>query len=223
MGILKMAWRNLWRHSRRTIVTVAAMTLALFVLILYTGLLEGYLQNMEGNILDLELGDVQVHAGDYLNRPSIYTRIERPEALLHSLESQGYHATARLLGGGLVAAGDSSAGASFRGVDVARDREVSKIGEHVSQGVWLDPAEPKGVVLGRRLARTLNVETGDELVFLGQAAEWKYGERSVRSPRCLARCGRQYGSRGGFSHRGRLSRLFRTSRWRSSNHLAAER
>ena len=166
-----MAWRNLWRHSRRTVVTVAAMTLALFVLILYTGLLEGYLQNMEGNVLDLEVGDVQVHAGDYLNRPSIYTRIENPGELIDTLGSQGYRATARLLGGGLVAAGESSAGVSFRGVDVDRDREVSKIGKHVSQGAWLDPADPKGVVLGRRLAQTLNVRTGDELVFLSQAAD----------------------------------------------------
>jgi hypothetical protein len=38
MGILKMAWRNLWRHRRRSVVTIAAMTLSLFVLILYTGL-----------------------------------------------------------------------------------------------------------------------------------------------------------------------------------------
>ncbi len=171
MGILKMAWRNLWRHSRRTVVTVAAMTLALLVLILYTGLIEGYLQNMEGNILDLEVGDVQAHAGDYLNRPSIYTRIEEPEAVLDSLESQGYRATARLLGGGLVAARESSAGASFRGVDVERDALVSKIHQHVSQGEWLDASAPKGVVLGRRLAQTLDVKTGDELVFLSQAAD----------------------------------------------------
>jgi len=171
MGIFKMAWRNLWRHSRRTVVTVAAMSLALFVLILYSGLIEGYLQNMEGNILDLEVGDVQAHAGDYLNRPSIYTRIDEPESLLDTLEGQGYRATARLLGGGLVAAGDSSAGASFRGIDVERDAGVSQIYLHVNDGDWLDPAEPKGVVIGRRLAQTLDVETGDELVLLGQAAD----------------------------------------------------
>lgn len=171
MGTLKMAWRNLWRHGRRTVVTVAAMTLALFVLILYTGLLEGYLQNMEGNVLDLEVGDVQVHAGDYRNRPSIYTRIEDPESLIETLERQGYRATARLLGGGLVAAGDASAGASFRGIDVERDARVSEIGDHVNAGTWLDPMQPAGVVLGRRLARTLDVEIGDELVFLSQAAD----------------------------------------------------
>lgn len=171
MGILKIAWRNLGRQRRRTVVTVAAMTLALLVLILYTGLLEGYLQNMEHNILDLEVGDIQIHAGDYLDRPSIYTRIEDPEALLSALESRGYRATSRLLGGGLVAAGESSAGASFRGIDVERDARVMRIGEHLSQGAWLDPAQPKGVVLGRRLAQTLDVKTGDELVVLGQSAD----------------------------------------------------
>ena len=171
MGILKMAWRNLWRRSRRTIVTVGAMTLALCALVVYTGLVEGYMQNMEGNILDLEFGDVQVHAGDYLNRPSIYTRIEEPEALLAALAAQGFNATARLLGGGLVAAGESSAGASLRGIDVERDARVSKISQHVSQGEWLDPAHPEGVVLGRRLALTLDVEIGDELVLLSQATD----------------------------------------------------
>ena len=171
MGILKIAWRNLGRHRRRTVVTVAAMTLALFVLILYTGLLEGYLRNMEGNILDLEVGDVQVHAGDYLNRPSIYTRIDEPDALVSSLAAQGYRASARLLAGGLVASGESSAGALLRGVDVERDADVSLIGEHVERGQWLDSNEPSGVVLGRRIAQTLDVEPGDELVLLSQAAD----------------------------------------------------
>jgi ABC-type lipoprotein release transport system permease subunit len=171
VGILRIAWRNLWRRSRRTVVTIGAMTLALLVLILYSGLVEGYLRDMERNILDLEFGDVQAYAGDYRDRPSIYTLIEDPEALLESLESRGYRATARLLGGGLVAAGDSSAGASFRGIDLARDPEVSEIYQHVSRGDWLDAADPKGVVLGRRLALTLDVDVGDELVFLSQATD----------------------------------------------------
>jgi putative ABC transport system permease protein len=171
MAILKMAWRNIWRNQRRTLVTVGAMTLALTVLILYTGLIEGYLRNMESTIVDLELGDVQVHAVGYLDKPSIYTRIENPDGLLAELEQQGLPASARLLGGGLVAAGESSAGASLRGLDIDRDAQVCDIGEHIAQGHWLDAADPKGVVLGRRLARTLNVRVGDELVVLSQATD----------------------------------------------------
>ena len=47
MSVFKMAWRNLWRNRRRSIVTISAMTLALCVEILYSGLVTGYLQGME--------------------------------------------------------------------------------------------------------------------------------------------------------------------------------
>ena len=57
-----MAWRNVFRNSRRSFVTVAAMSLALLVMILYSGLIEGYLEGMERNVLDLEVGDLQIFA-----------------------------------------------------------------------------------------------------------------------------------------------------------------
>lgn len=170
-GTLKMAWRNIWRNRRRTLVTVGAMTLALLILVLYSGMVEGYLRGMERNILDLEIGDIQIHAGDYLDRPSIYTLIEDPDSFLNQLNESGYRASARLLGGGLVAAGESSAGAMLRGVELSQDAQVSEINEHVVQGSWLDPDDPQGVVLGRRLAKTLVVEPGDELVILSQATD----------------------------------------------------
>jgi len=167
-----MAWRNVWRSRRRSLVTVAAMSLALLVMILYAGLLEGYFRDMERSVLDLEVGDMQLFAADYRDNPSIYTRIENPdEAVLTPLKQAGYLASARLLAYGLAAAGDSSAGVSFRGVDVEDDARVSRIHEQVAEGRWLDPADTKGVVLGRRLAHTLAVAPGAELVVLSQGAD----------------------------------------------------
>jgi ABC-type lipoprotein release transport system permease subunit len=177
-----MAWRNVWRNRRRTVVTVAAMSLALFVMILYAGLVEGYLQGMEHNILDLEVGDMQVFAGDYRNNPSIYTRIDEPDALIQPLDKAGFPATPRLLAFGMAAAAESSAGVSFRGVEVERDARVSLIHEQISQGSWLDPGDPTGVVLGRRLARTLGLKPGSELIVLTQGADGSmaYDRYSVR-------------------------------------------
>jgi ABC-type lipoprotein release transport system permease subunit len=166
-----MAWRNIWRNRRRTIVTLAAMSLALWVMILYTGLLEGYMLGMEQNILNLELGDVQVFALDFRENPSLYARISEPESLLEQIEHLGFRACSRLLGGGLAAAGESSAGVSFRGVSTTRDAQVSDIHKHVTLGEWLVAEHPKDVVIGRRLAQTLGVEPGDELVALSQAAD----------------------------------------------------
>ena len=166
MRILVMAWRNLWRYRRRTLVTVAAMTLALLIMVLYTSLVEGYLRDLERNIVDIELGDIQVFAPDYRDNPSIYNRIDDPELLLAQLRKRGLRATARLLGGGLAAAGESSAGVILKGIDVAQDATVSQISEHVEQGNWLDATDQNGVVVGNRLAHTLGVAPGDELVLL---------------------------------------------------------
>ncbi len=166
-----MAWRNVWRNRRRTLVTIAAMSFGLLTMILYAGLMEGYVRSMERSVLDLEMGDVQIFAGDYRENPSIYTRIEEPEALLRPLEAAGFPASGRLLAYGLAAAGESSAGVSFRGVEVERDARVSLVHRELAQGRWLDPVDPGGVVLGRRLARTLDVELGDELLVLSQGAD----------------------------------------------------
>lgn len=166
-----MAWRNVWRNRRRTIVTVSAMSFALFVMILYSAMLEGYLEGMERSILDLEVGDVQVFAGDFRENPSLYTVIEEPEKLIAPLSADGFTASARVLAFGLAAAGESSAGVSFRGVDVEQDATVSNIHEEVAEGRWLDPDDLKGVVLGRRLARILAVGVDDEIVVLTQGSD----------------------------------------------------
>ena len=105
MSLLRMAWRNLWRNPRRSVVTTAAMTLALWVMLLYSGLIEGYYQSMERSVTELEVGDMQVHAAGYLDSPSIYKSIEDPDSLLGKLDQAGYPASARLLAGGLAAAG----------------------------------------------------------------------------------------------------------------------
>jgi putative ABC transport system permease protein len=171
MKPLTMAWRNVWRNGRRTLATVAAATLGLFTMIVYSGLVRGYLDRMEAHVLDVEMGDVQIHAEDYVGSPSLYERIEDPAALLRALDDAGLPAAPRLLGSGLAAAGQSSAGASIIGIDVERDARVSRIGERVAVGRWLDPAAPHEVVIGRKLAQMLGVGLGDELVVLSQGAD----------------------------------------------------
>jgi len=171
MNVFKMGWRNVLRNRRRTAVTVSAMAFALTAEVLYSGLLPGLLQGMEDDVVDLEMGDMQVFGGDYLERPSLWERIEDHHGLLEKLDAAGYPAAPRLNGGGLMAAGENSAGVAFRGVEVERDAKVSLIGQKVATGTWLDASDRKGVVVGKALARTLGVKPGDEVVVLTQATD----------------------------------------------------
>ena len=171
MRILKMAWRNIGRNRRRTAVTVGAMVFGLYGMVIWFGLLQGMLNDMEETIVEVDLGDLQIHAPTYLDDPSLYTVIDDSDALIGDLEAAGFRASARLVGAGLAAAHDSAAGASLRGVNVQDDARVSIIATRVEEGVWLDEADPKGAVVGRRMARSLNVSVGDELIVLSQTTD----------------------------------------------------
>jgi len=171
MDTFKLAWRNVWRNPRRSGVTIAATSLALFVMIFYSGLITGYMNGMERNIIDLEVGDAQVFAEGYRKLPSLYTSIEAPDELLGKLGEAGFRGTARLHGSGLAAAGDNSSGIMLRGLDPERDALVSSVHTRITDGSWLDVGAPSEVVIGRRLAKTLGVAVGAELVVLSQAAD----------------------------------------------------
>ncbi len=171
MDTLKLAWRNVWRNTRRSVVTITATALALFVMIVYSGLVAGYIGGMERKALALELGEVQIFAEDYRKKPSIYTKIEGHEAIVEQAEAAGFRASARLKASGLGAFGDASSGISINGIDVERDATVSDIAKHVHSGRWIGPDEHDAVAIGRKLAKTLGIGVGDELVVLSQGAD----------------------------------------------------
>jgi len=171
MNLPFFAFRNLGRKWQRTLVTTGAMAFAGFMMIFYAALMDGLLKAMERNAVEMNLGDIQIHAPGYRNDPDLYNRIENSEDLLSRLRADGFSAAPRLYGFGLAAAGSASAGVQLRGVDLKYESTVTQIHRHLLEGSWLTASDPKGVVIGRKLARTLGVETGREIVVVSQAAD----------------------------------------------------
>ena len=171
MRILTMASRNVIRNWRRTLVTTLAMGFAGFIMILFASLTEGLLYTSERNAVAMNLGDMQIHAEGYRDDPDLYKRIDNASDLVRKLQQAGFHAAQRVYGFGLAAAGSASAGVQLRGIDLTNEATVTQIHKHVMQGNWLADTDPKGVVIGKKLGRTLNVKPGDEVVIIGQATD----------------------------------------------------
>ena len=171
MRILSIASRNVVRNWRRTLVTTLAMGFAGFIMILFAALMEGMLQSSERNAVAMNLGDIQIHAEGYRDDPDLYKRIDNAADLVVKLQQAGFYASRRVYGFGLAAAGTTSAGVQLRGINLTNEATVTRIHQHVMQGSWLVDTDPKGVVIGRKLARTLGVKPGDEVIIIGQATD----------------------------------------------------
>ena len=171
MKILSIASRNVFRNWRRTLVTTLAMGFSGFIMTLFAALMAGMLQTSERNAVAMNLGDIQIHAEGYRDDPDLYNRIDNTAGLVNKLQQAGFHATQRIYGFGLAAAGSTSAGVQMRGVNLKNEATVTQVHKHVMQGQWLADNDPMGVVIGRKLARTLGVRPGDEVIIIGQATD----------------------------------------------------
>lgn len=171
MNAFTIGARSVGRNKRRTLATLGAMSFAGFFCIFYGALIEGMLAALERNALRMELGELQIHEPGYREDPDLYKRIDATDTIVAALEKDGYGVSPRWFGAGLVAGKVTSSGAQFRGIDPEREARVTAVGTHVGKGDWLDPSKPKGVVIGRRLAKSLRVDVGQEIVVLSSAAD----------------------------------------------------
>ncbi len=208
MNTLLTAWRNLWRNTRRTVITLTAVGLNMAVLIASYALMDGLLFHTVQNAVNLDTGEVQVHAPDYLSDRSMYKDIDEPGRILNQLHEQGVPAAPRSYGYGLAASGTKSAGAMFWGVDPAAEKRVFELAGHVKRGVFLDEEPSKGVVLGRKLARSLNVDVGGEVVVVVQAADGSLGNELYTVTGILKAAGESIDRSAAILHRAEFNALF---------------
>lgn len=153
------------------------MAFAGAIMVFYISLFDGYMQQMQRTALNLHVGEIQIHAAGYRKDPDIFRRVQNATSVVERLEAKGYRAAPRLFSFALAAAGSASSGVQLRGVDVAREKTVTRLHDHLRTGAWVDPAVPDGVVVGRKLARALNVSVGDEVVVVGQGADGSTADR----------------------------------------------
>jgi len=185
MMMLKIAFRNIFRQKRRTVLTALSMFGGFVLAAFFIGWSDG----MYNNIIDMftrnRMGHIQIHEKDYLDRPTLYKTVDNfPELEKLLKETEDVESWApRLYSAGLVSVGEKTAGVRIIGIDpVLEDRTTAfreKIveGHMFSQGPPGSPGSPGSgeamgeVILGKGLAKILKAAPGDEVVIVSQAAD----------------------------------------------------
>lgn len=173
---IRLAWRNLWRNKRRTLITLLALAVNTAVLITTFALMDGYIENAVRYATDLLTGEAQIHANEYLEDHSLYKTIDNPDEIIAKAKSLGINASPRVYGYGLLAVGNKSAGVLFEGINPELDKQAFTLHEHLQgDGRFVSEKADKGIVLGKKLAKTLNAEIGSEVIAVVQASDGSLG------------------------------------------------
>lgn len=163
MSIFSLAWRNIWRQPRRTMMTASAVALGLAGMLLWLGLMEGMNVHMRAAATEGWIGDGQIHAAGFRQSQDLDLLLDDAQLLGRVDASPEVAAAApRLFADALVAIGDRSSAVRAIGADLAREDEVTGWKKRLSSGAW--PSAADHALIGIRLAERLEVGPGDRLV-----------------------------------------------------------
>ncbi len=180
---LRLAWRNIWRHRRRTIIIVSAMGLGLSLMMMYDGLVDGFNQAIYGNAIKILGGNLQVHAEGY--RASAGQKPLLPladdAAVLAAVRAQPGVVTAarRINTGGLASSREGAFAVAITAIEPELEQEVNLAGQNVVAGRALTSDDGDAIFIGKGLADAMDVGVGDRITLTGRATHEQMRRRTM--------------------------------------------
>lgn len=168
ISLAGMAWRNLWRHRRRTGLTLSGIAFGTMLAILFTGMGDSSWTEMINLAARMGFGHVSIQHPEYLDTPSLVKTITGTDRITRQVlsDSEVKRAVTRITGQTLLATAGQNLGALFLAIDPdSEDAKTLSVIKSVAEGDMFESAHSKGILLGARLAENLGVKKGRKVVY----------------------------------------------------------
>lgn len=179
--MLRLAWRNIWRNKRRSLIILTSIVVGLAAVIFMEALSRGFLKQMLVNSIGTHIGHVQVHKKGFHDNRVVQNFMHDTRTPERSLEADTRVAafSRRTIAFGLLSSASNSSGVLIVGIHPEEEERVTTIKRHLVEGRYLS-GEKHEVVISKRLAETLGVGLGDRVVAMASTLDSKVGSDMFR-------------------------------------------
>ncbi|MBE9545537.1 MAG: ABC transporter permease [Proteobacteria bacterium] len=168
-----MAWRNIWRNPRRTILTICAIAFASLLLVFMLSFQFGSYETMINTSVKIHTGHLQIQADAYQAKKNMRLVVPNPVKIAGILDAmpniEAY--TFRGQAFSLISSNERTYGGVVTGIDPDHEAGVSRLKSLIRQGEFLSSDDMNQALVGKLLAKNLRVKIGDELTVMGQGRD----------------------------------------------------
>jgi ABC-type lipoprotein release transport system permease subunit len=181
-AMTRLAWRNLWRNHRRTLIMLLAISVGVWAMIFMTAMMRGMVDQMVEDGIDALPGQVQVHHPNYRDDPSIENSMPEPlRQFFQELEQSAATGwTRRVRVPAMISSERDSRGVTLLGVEPAGEIALGFDPGSIVQGRFLESETDKGLVIGEKLLDRLETDLGKRVVIMSQDPENNIADRGFR-------------------------------------------
>lgn len=172
--LIKLAWRNLWRQKRRTVITASALALALLLSLVMRAIQEGSYNANIDNIARLSTGLIQLQHPQFKENQSINALLSGSLEFIDQAKDDPriQFVLPRINSFALAVAGTNSKGVMILGVDPIAENNYSQLADKLIAGRYLteanNSAKATQILITEGLAKRLEVKLNDEVILYSQ-------------------------------------------------------
>ena len=180
--VAMLAWRNLWRNHRRTLIMIGAVTVGVWAMVFMTALMRGMVSDMMQDGVRNLPGHVQVHDPRFRDDPSVNNLIRTSDSEIAArLEAAGIETwSSRINVPAVISSERESRGVVLVGIDPPRDDALTELSSTIVDGRYLQDPDDTGLVVGARLLERLDTELGKRVVVMSQDPDNEIADRGFR-------------------------------------------
>ncbi|MBN2159049.1 MAG: ABC transporter permease [Spirochaetes bacterium] len=179
-----LAWRNVWKNKRRTILTLLTIMVGCAMIIFFRATQDGSYEKMIDDSIAANTSHIQIHEKGFQENMSIdyaFAPDEYPSIISFLQKSPAVLATSkRIHAGGLISHGNNTFVVLIQAVDPVQEQKISNLHTTVQPGGrYLTPDDRKKIIMGATLAKNLNVTTGDTVSMISQGFDGSFAAANV--------------------------------------------
>ena len=180
--VLRLAWRNLWRNHRRTLIMLAAIVVGTWAMIFMTALMRGMVDDMVKDGISVLPGHVQIHHPSFRDDPTISNVIAPPSGeLLEVLGRPEIVAfSSRIRVPAVISSEQDTRGVTLVGINPDQESAVSFVADDMTEGRFLESRDDTGLVVGRKLVEKMETDLGKRVAIMTQDPENEIADRGFR-------------------------------------------
>ena len=166
--LMSLAWRNLWRQKRRTLLTLVSIAFGGFLAVMMTAMQDQSFSDFIDTAARLGAGHVTIQHPEHLDKPTLTRTVAATDAKRTTAESDRdvIRAVDRTSGQMMLATASDSYGAFFVAYDPKlENQETMRFTEGLVAGKVFATSDDHGIILGQILAQNLDAKLGDKIVF----------------------------------------------------------
>jgi len=167
--IFKLAFRNIWRNKRRTLITAAAVAFAVFIASLMTSFQQGIWDKVTDNSVNMFFGYSQIHSNDYWKEQTLNKAFDYTEEVKNTVQNTSniQAVVPRIENFALASEGNLTRGVLLNGIDPKAENDMTGLATRMTKGEYLEYND-NSVIVAAGVAEKLKLGVGDTLVVIGQ-------------------------------------------------------